>query len=526
MADLIHHMQRPKGLEKWIIENALKTYWLFRKGENYAYCTRACCWIEISRRWQIRNGTMLNSEICPNKKCKLKHICAMKTYWKAKDITCKDVDCPPSAEPGRILWFRRQGETTYAQLDSYDIKYNSSMFYASPKPKVEFEISAQYKFNKKEQKGIRREPYTFGIEPIFWDMARPHVPYIGGMCWTYRHENTKVFPDIKLGSDLQYAILPTSWKTDPYFIIKYISLFLKFQAVELLQKSGFESLVEWRCYRGEAGPINYRKKSLQEILGLTKEEIKIFREACSGKGNPSSELRNLYIYRSLKNLGYKVYPADLKNIGEKIQNRWAFGYETDVLALIKTAKKYKVKADKLLRYLMTQETGTLFIWDDYIKDCKWLGLNLKDKKIMFPKNLYLEHMIRADEKAKAIVAQTYKLFSVKNKETAGMQEAYVKNGFIIKPIEDIEELNRESEMLTHCVKSYADKVVIGKCSILGLRKANAPQEPFYTVEISPEHEIKQCRGDHNCGYDKEIESFLTSWQHDVYGIEFKGGATI
>ena len=69
------------------------------------------------------------------------------------------------------------------------------------------------------------------------------------------------------------------------------------------------------------------------------------------------------------------------------------------------------------------------------------------------------------------------------------------------------ELNLESSKLCHCVKNYGDRVASGSTLIYFIRKKEAPDTPFYTLEIHPDGRFIQCRGKSNCSMTKEVEDF-------------------
>ena len=82
-----------------------------------------------------------------------------------------------------------------------------------------------------------------------------------------------------------------------------------------------------------------------------------------------------------------------------------------------------------------------------------------------------------------------------------------RNGFILKIAESQEDLNVESSVLGHCVRTYGDKVAEGKTIIYFIRWEEKPDEPYYTLEMRPDGKFIQCRGEHNCSMTPEVEAF-------------------
>lgn len=73
------------------------------------------------------------------------------------------------------------------------------------------------------------------------------------------------------------------------------------------------------------------------------------------------------------------------------------------------------------------------------------------------------------------------------------------------------ELATEGTRLHHCVKSYIDKVVNGVTNIMFIRKADDPETPFFTVEVTNEKKIEQVHG--SCNRNANTEPGLTEFVH-------------
>lgn len=55
----------------------------------------------------------------------------------------------------------------------------------------------------------------------------------------------------------------------------------------------------------------------------------------------------------------------------------------------------------------------------------------------------------------------------------------------------VAELKNEGSVLSHCVASYVDPIINGKENIMFLRRTDMPDDPFYTVEVLEDGEIRQ-----------------------------------
>lgn len=82
---------------------------------------------------------------------------------------------------------------------------------------------------------------------------------------------------------------------------------------------------------------------------------------------------------------------------------------------------------------------------------------------------------------------------------------------IIVPRKPAEIVN-EGAMLNHCVGGYVDSVASGYKTILFLRKTSAPEQPFYTIEVT-EGRVVQIHGNHNrwLGNNPEAIQFVIDW---------------
>lgn len=86
------------------------------------------------------------------------------------------------------------------------------------------------------------------------------------------------------------------------------------------------------------------------------------------------------------------------------------------------------------------------------------------------------------------------------------------NYMIIAP-ESPEDLAHEGLTLCHCVKSYIAKVSAGLTNILFARRKTAPEEPFFTIEISNDGSVEQIHGfsNRNLETEPELIPFVKKW---------------
>ena len=111
-----------------------------------------------------------------------------------------------------------------------------------------------------------------------------------------------------------------------------------------------------------------------------------------------------------------------------------------------------------------------------------------------------------------------------------------KSGLQIIAPKNIEDLQNEGTVLSHCVGSYVDSIIDGMENIVFLRRIDLPNDPYYTVEVLPSGEIRQvhCYGNgdltengqrqayRSSGYkvydhDYDIVGFLKKWARSFPG---------
>lgn len=482
MVNTPYDLKRPKELEEYILQVAAdKSYLIFDKKALTIICTRC----GAKRVWdQVYDGQLKHN---------MEHYCVD----CGETVTCKEkrYGRKKLTERGRVLWMVAEEEKTYAQLDLYEIDYTGD------EPKVWFVSDKQYMFTKAEQK---RFDYVaiYGGEQYWAEVKSITLPRAtGSMFSSYWDKTILYMPSLKqIGTDLKYADT-TGW-TDPYSIIEYFANFAKYQSIELLEKAGFRNIVEEKCAGRGCRHINWRGKSLEKILKMTKGQIKEFR--------PHECMETLERYHEARRYGINVKFSQTGYLSWRWQE------------YLQTVCMY-MTAEKAFEYLDKQKVGTLGIYADYLKECRQLGWDMKNRRILRPKDLAEAHFISSQQ------VEDNKNELIQKNFVAGLTEIYDKgefhlNGLMIRPAENVWELDKESEKLRHCVRTYKEKVAKGKCAILFVRMEADPDTPYYTLELSPEGKIAQCRGLLNCAMTDEVKEFVDTWLKKIVQQKQKGAA--
>ena len=90
------------------------------------------------------------------------------------------------------------------------------------------------------------------------------------------------------------------------------------------------------------------------------------------------------------------------------------------------------------------------------------------------------------------------------------EDDFVKDYCVIVP-EKVEDLVKESVSLGHCVKDYCKDVANGCTYILFLRRADKPDKPFVTMEITRGYRLVQVKARGNEHATLEVQKYVRRW---------------
>jgi len=241
------------------------------------------------------------------------------------------------------------------------------------------------------------------------------------------------------------------------------------------------------------------------MLGLTKDELKEL---------ASSQITYSYLKFYLENKEqYSL--ADVAFLSKV--------FSTYDLNRIKGDKQ---NASKVARYL-AKEKALCSIVDytylrDYWKMLEQLNIKVTDKN-RFPHKLCNLHnsLVKriAENKTKALKEKYQQRYDSLNKYS------FEADGLLIRPCKDDGELYNEGRMLDHCVYSYAAHHCNGETAIFFVRKAEAPNTPYYTLEFDEKDiKIRQNRGyknNINIPKDPAVTLFEKKWLDFVKKLKEK-----
>lgn len=277
--------------------------------------------------------------------------------------------------------------------------------------------------------------------------------------------------------------------------IEYLCLAANHPNVEYVMKVGFGRLIVQSLDYRRSMRINWRSNDVKKMLGLSKAEMQL--KPLKG------DLKTYLNYKIVR----KWMPKE--NIDFLLASVCKYGDYFDKAQRIHglTGLPYK----KIFHYAEVQREirgyGTPFLldWLDYLEECRQLGYDLTDTAVSKPKDLATAHMRTSkiigdlkeieQQKAEKEKADGYaKKMKKRLEELQPLSYTSEDLGLQIIIPKDYMDIVNEGKMLSHCVGGYADRHASGALNILFVRQINAPEKPYYTMEVSKTGKIVQCRG--------------------------------
>lgn len=268
------------------------------------------------------------------------------------------------------------------------------------------------------------------------------------------------------------------------------------------------------------GEIHWKEARPAQMLGLTKEELRLGREQCW----------SAFFWR----LFVRTKAQGERLTGEDIQRAFMLG-DQHILEL-----PGQGPVAKSLRYLLKQVTDSPYLNDPYVDEeefdepfepvpsayadattlldywhaCRALGRNLDDPQVRFPRDLIDAHdraleqsrKREAEAKTKSLAGR----FRIRRRQLA--KYIFEADGLKIVPAGSQRELQAEADALHHCVWTYGQRHAKGETAIFFIRRTVEPGQPYYTLELDEKTlTVRQNRGLRNCGKTAAVQAFEDLW---------------
>lgn len=307
-------------------------------------------------------------------------------------------------------------------------------------------------------------------------------------------------------------------------IIKYFERYCKNPGgIEFLMKSGLEKLCADYMRYNTHSIFNFRAKTPEKFMRLSKSHMKYFIK------NPKKQsCKNVAYMQQLEKL--KLAEKDTLHYLEKVSFFDFKSYWAEILKFTTTVKaqNYIEKQRK------TDRLSVLSDYADYLRCCEKLEYDLTQSYILFPKNLHDAHqrcveLRRAKDEAEAAKKNAALSKNIeKQYESLCKKYEFHSNGLFIRPAKNLKEIKDEGKIQNICVgsdgMSYIRNHASGVAYICFIRKENAPDTPYYTVEITNQDVVCQCRGKSNCGKTEEVKAFIKAWKKYLLKAQVKKSA--
>lgn len=379
--------------------------------------------------------------------------------------------------------------------------------YSEDYTKVEtvYKVTALYVFGNGKSQMMNRAYWWSGAT---WDVRKSIIAESNSiMASKSCYLSEESVAEAVAGTPFQYSTweVHTRWTNR----LLFFDVATKYPCVEYLTKIGLPEFVRTKVQGGRTfGAINWRGKTLDSVLKVSKQDLKAIRDA----DFPVS-MFTLRLFQMSKKDGSNLSLKKAYMLGNLAGGSGQFGVLQKNNRYAKLNEIYNYVEKQFLRKnrgkLYSGGGQVLNTWRDYLFECKQLGMDMVDDSVLFPTNLHEAHQrTTARMKLKADKELSEK---IRLRKLALKKLEFESGDLRIRPADDSEELIREGNALKHCVGSYAARYAEGRTDIFVIRKKDEPDVPFFTVEIQGGR-ISQVRGLRNCSPSPEVKSFIDAFE--------------
>lgn len=266
---------------------------------------------------------------------------------------------------------------------------------------------------------------------------------------------------------------------------KYFEYLKQIPCLELFAKFGFKQLVEDIVQKDVSELPAYFRKSMKESrLGrLTKPQIKSMKESVV-------TLKHLIAYMQVLNKDKDALYGEFYDLANR-------AHERHVLDILRvgvpglTVSKISEYIGNVDDFQCCPPNESMQLWADYLRMLRDGECDLTDQKLVYTNSLKREH-----DKMSRKVTQIKDAKLSEDFETRAIDNEWLEyTGDRLSTIvpKHLTELYEEGRRLSHCVGSYAKRIVDGETVIAFLRKNDSLDHPYCTVEVRNK-KIVQARG--------------------------------
>ena len=187
--------------------------------------------------------------------------------------------------------------------------------------------------------------------------------------------------------------------------------------------------------------------------------------------------------------------------------RYSFDYLEDV-------KEY-MSIEKFINYSRKIKNFDLNTYIDYLKFCKVLGYDMKDKKVLFLPNKK-EIIKKHDELENQYEINKNKAISksIKRRYKELKDNIFKDKKFIVTPANTVNSMIDESKQQNNCVRTYTEDYANGTCDIYFMRLISDPNKSLVTIEVR-NNKVVQQRIKNNQDTTKQQKKFIDLWEKRI-----------
>ena len=310
-------------------------------------------------------------------------------------------------------------------------------------------------------------------------------------------------------SPFRYCQAEAYAKNGDYFLELLEACCFYPRQIEMLTKAGMKGVVRDLIERGvkNAIAINWDEENPARAFKLNRQDMKAFL-------GTDRDIHTIELFRKLK--GH----ATIAECDEWLKSG------LDIRRTFQAAKKWNIRPEKLIRYLagnlgcaryggLSSMGSALRYWTDYLDAAEALHYPLHHENVLLPRALGAAHDEATTRHREVLEQERLERQREQERQRKAEQEAASKayeerkadlekkysfelDGYVIRVPNDADEILAEGRHLQHCVGGYAGRHVSGKTTILFMRRAKHPDEPWLTIEMHGNH-LEQIHGYRNEG---------------------------
>lgn len=294
------------------------------------------------------------------------------------------------------------------------------------------------------------------------------------------------------------------YRINGFFVPEYLCKFVTCPQMEMVAKTGVHWAINDLVNEDKKNRelLNWNAKCPNAFLKLSKSDTKAYLSL------PNKNKELLEAIQKARKEGFTEKNCSVSDL-QMLQEI----YPRNMKKIMSHIVKYGWRVSDVLRYI-DEKNATMYL--DYLEAAEAIGYELTVHNVMFPKNLMQAHdqAYRTREYAENI--------ELEKKEKKRIQKAkrlyeWEDEQFFVRVPEHIADIILEGKHLHHCVGGYAERHMKGNTTILFLRRKNAPDESYYTIEID-EDRVRQAYGYRNRMKpidDPEVKMFYTAYTEHI-----------